>query len=1254
MRVLIIESNPTAAKRLGEALRRQPCFETIIASGVETGLDHIGRESIDCVILPTSLPDWKDAATNISDTWPDLPILLIGSVSSLDRDRIESKGSAPLFVVPRNAPTADLVAAVREAVAKGELGRVTKLLARGVFVGRGAEIAVLRESVDKCLSGHGGCCVVEGDAGVGKTSLARQIESYAAARDVRVLWGRCHPHEGAPPYWMWMQVLRAAIESAPVEDVRADLGAGAAVICELLPELAERIGSSVSASDAVAERSSFQLFTDVCSFLIRSARRRPTLIVLDDVHWADPSSLLLLDMLARDLANSRMMVLSIHCDLELRNNPAAAATIARLQHQTKVRLQGLSQTEVKEVVGLISAQKVPESFARALYEHTDGNPFFIAGILQLLVREKVLFHDGARWTARANPEQMRMPSEACEILSRRLAQVSERCRSVLAVGSLVGRQFSLETLAHLTGDPIEDVCALVDEAITAGLVSRVGGPVRDCAFAQAMVTDFLYNELPMLTRADLHRRLGLYLEQKYAGDLDRYAGSLAHHLLRTRDPESQERAQTYALRAAEYASRLLAHAEAARYYEIALRALAPGVEAEGQRRLEILLRASDCWWKAGATEQARKTAGEAADIARASGEPATFARAALAYAGQLQGFGAVVCEPVVVALLDEALDRLGEGASDLHALLKGRLAEELTFSADERRRCQALGSEAVVMARASGDPRVLASVLKNLHWALWKPEEAERRLELADEVIGLAAAARDAAMEFDGHLFRCLAMIELADAAAAQEELAVCRRLAQQLRQPYNSWLVASASVCLAFVRGRVDDIEFLAQEARRLGEDAQSPNAALFHDVQLSHLSWLRGDFEEIFRIAERLATYPLVRNGLETGLAVIFREQELRDETRIQFEALAVDDFARMPRDVTWVMGLTFLAEACAYLGDAERAAKLYDLLQPFAAQIVVLVPVVAYGPASHYLGLLAATKGNTDLAAHHYEEALAICTRTGMAQARARTLAAYAELLLDEEPERARALLKECIGICGSLGLNVLHERADAFLERCDRATELAAAHKVDPLMNGAASAPARPDQADMAEGITARVIYFQRHGAVHRLDRNGDVSYLKAVRGFEYIRCLIERKNQWIDILDLEEMANPGVQLVLYSSKGEMLDMGAIKDFRKRIKFLKGEMEDAHANNEFRREAAARELQDQIREELKKTMGLNGKSHDFTNPLDRLRQRIQKAITTAKDMIRLVDPKLAEHLDTNVKTGYFCCYVEDALSPIIWKL
>jgi tetratricopeptide (TPR) repeat protein len=667
---------------------------------------------------------------------------------------------------------------------------------------------------------------------------------------------------------------------------------------------------------------------------------------------------------------------------------------------------------VKQQIGTISNQKVPLRFARTLHQHTEGNPFFVEEILRLLIEEGVIYHDGGRWTARSTPEEMPIPGGAREILFRRLAHVSDDCRDILSLASVIGRKFELESLIHLSTETIERTCELLDEAVGARVIERLRGPVRDYVFCQAMVRDLLYESLPTLTRAGLHGRFAEHMETIHEADLDHHASSLAHHFLRTADPEALAKAHEYALRAATRAAALMAHEEAARHYETALQALPSLSNGNMAKRFETLLKAAASWWRAADGGRARRVALEATEIARSRGDTVDSARAALAYAGQLPGFGAIVCDPTVVHLLEEALVGLADTESGLQALLMGRLAEEITFS-DERERRSLLGKQAVEVARRSGDPSVLASVLKNRQWALWTPENVEGRLEQADEVIRLAGATHDKSMAFEGHLFRCLAKLELAAMPAVQEEMAACSRIAYELRQPYSLWLVTVARACIAFSQGRLHQIEDLAHQALELGEQAQNPNAALFHDVQLAHLYWLRGQFAELAQIAQKIGSeYPRLNSALQCALAAIFSEQGLTDMAREQFESLAVDDFKRLPRDVTWAMSLTLLAVACAFLGDTKRASRLYELLRPFEHRVVVLAPVVPWGPSCHYLGLLAATMGDAGLARRHYDDALAMSTRLGMAQWLARTQLAYAELLLSQPDatERAQTLLEQ----------------------------------------------------------------------------------------------------------------------------------------------------------------------------------------------------------------------------------------------------
>jgi hypothetical protein len=249
----------------------------------------------------------------------------------------------------------------------------------------------------------------------------------------------------------------------------------------------------------------------------------------------------------------------------------------------------------------------------------------------------------------------------------------------------------------------------------------------------------------------MHRRCGEYLEATHASELGLHVSALTYHFLRASDPEARAKAHHYAMRAAARAENLLAHEQAARHYETALQALSANGGAEIVVRLEVLLKANECWWRAGESGQARRVAIVAAEISHETGRAEDFARAALAYAGRLQGFGAVACDHSVLRFLEEALDLLGAGESGLHARLLGRLAEEITFSEEHTRRDR-LALQSVEMARRSGDRDALAAVLKNMHWALWTPEKIESRLELADEILGLATIASDPAMLFEGHL----------------------------------------------------------------------------------------------------------------------------------------------------------------------------------------------------------------------------------------------------------------------------------------------------------------------------------------------------------------------------------------------------------------------------------------------------------------------------------------------------------------------
>ena len=929
------------------------------------------------------------------------------------------------------SPTAE---AVREAIATREVSRVSSRLARGVFAGRAAELAALRAAVDDVLTGRGRLVLLEGQPGIGKTTLARAVGAYAEAHSMDVVWGRC---DGA-------RVLRASLAGgfrscAPVPRMarpaaRGSRSAPRGPRSRQLPTWRSGCADRFLAGLWSIDRWRFRFFDGVALLLKNAARRRPMLVVLDDLHWADCSSLLLLQFVIRELSDSPVLVLCAYRDAELVANDVAAKGVAELRSEAAtLHLRGLSENEVRAQIGAISCQRVPSVFARAIFRRTEGNPFFVEEILRHLLEEGIVYHDGDGWTSSIAPDEIPLPDSIRELGERRLGHVSETGRDLLSVAAVIGREFGLDVIEHLTGLAADRLWELLEEAVRARIIVRIPGPLCTYIFRLPMVREALYELLPARRRNELHRRVGEHLEHMGSAEVDLHAAELAYHFLHSASREGADKAIDYASRAAARAVALLAHEEAARYYELALRALEGGGADEAELRGRLLLKASESWWRAGESHRARRSALLAAGIYRARGMRADLARAALTYAGQLPGIGGALYDPNVVRVLEESLVALGEGESGLHARIMGRLAEEIRFS-DEPERQRLLGRRALEMARRLGDAAVLAPVLKNMHSGLRMPEKVESRVALADEVLRLANVAGDDSLAFEGHLFHCFAKLELGDFPSASSALAACSRLAKSLKQPYLAWVTASAKVCFAFTQARLDEIETLVQKAFDVGEELQSPKVALFRDAQLAHLLWLRGRLDELTSLWQRLGReYPRLQPTLECAMAAVSGERGNEEEARARFELLAADGFVRLPRDGTWPQNMTFLAEACTLLRDEPRAARLYDLLRPLDGRFLVVVPILPWGAASHSLGRLAATMGRIDLAQRHFEDAMAVNASIGARHWLARTQMVYAEMLLDcgATSDRARAvtLLAQSAEISGGLGMDAFARRAQA---------------------------------------------------------------------------------------------------------------------------------------------------------------------------------------------------------------------------------
>ena len=250
------------------------------------------------------------------------------------------------------------------------------------FVGRQKEMAQLLDSLNDAISGQGRLVMLAGEPGIGKTRIAQELASHAETLGAQVLWGRCYEEEGAPPYWPWVQPLRSYIQQQAPEQLLAAMGPGSADIAEIVPEIRRKINGLETPPALEPEQARFRLFNSITTFLKNAAQSQPLMLVLEDLHWADQPSLLLLQFLAREMGGSRLLVVGTYRDVELSREHPLSATLAQLSREPGFRqevLRGLSRQDTGEFVEVGAGIRPPQGLVESIYLQTEGNPFFMGG-----------------------------------------------------------------------------------------------------------------------------------------------------------------------------------------------------------------------------------------------------------------------------------------------------------------------------------------------------------------------------------------------------------------------------------------------------------------------------------------------------------------------------------------------------------------------------------------------------------------------------------------------------------------------------------------------------------------------------------------------------------------------------------------------------------------------------------------------------------------------------------------------------------
>lgn len=796
-------------------------------------------------------------------------------------------------------------------------------------MGRDAALGIAGSALAGAVGGSGRLLLVAGEAGIGKTALVRAVAEDAALSGTRVVWASCPPGGGAPAYWPWAQVAR---------DLAGD-GALPAAVDPLLS------GAPLSAiTDHSVAR--FELYDGVSRALAESARAAPTVVVLDDLHWADQPSLDLLDAVARRLGGTRVLLVGTYRDVEA---PARLDRIAA--GADGLTLGGIDASAVADLVTTITATRPTAADAERLRERTGGNPLFVRELARLMVA------DGTGRTRAPG-----LPATVADTLLQRLERLSADCRTLLEVVA-VADSADPGLLARVADSDGDGVFELLTEAEMARVLVDRGTAARP--FAHDLFREAVLAGLGQADRRRIERSVADALVA-LAGTTPAPASRVAAHLVASlspapsTDPEDRDLAIAWTVRAAEEASARLGHEEAVRLYERCVD-LAPAPS------VAVLAGLGEAQMHAGVPEAASSLLAAAAQ-ARADGETHGLVRAAL----DLHQFGARGDHGELLALLEEAIAAVPADSVD-QALLLAALSRDRRHDYGTPLDALEPARRAVAIARGLDEPRVLAQCLLALHDATWRPGVAEPRLSIVDEMAAAAEAAGAPDLVAQATVLRAACLLESNDPRGLAELYDYCQQQ-EALGHARGRWEAASRRATLALITGAPAEALTYAQEAFELGQRIGIPDAFGVWGTLRWPLSLFLGSRTAIIELMV----------GIEID---VFRDCFIAAAHRADGDpamARSVASTIRWPVAHPGAIDLEFSAlgaDALAAAGPTGQVRACYDDLLPHAGTNVLVGGCASYwGPVDLYLGELAGTLGDRATARRHLGAAEAMATALG----------------------------------------------------------------------------------------------------------------------------------------------------------------------------------------------------------------------------------------------------------------------------------
>ncbi len=442
------------------------------------------------------------------------------------------------------------------------------------LIDRVEEMNLLRQAVDSAVRNEGGLVFLHGEAGIGKTRLTRELRAYAHLRGMQVVYGRCpalFSMDGVTPYALWSEVIRDYLENCNPEQLHRVIGSYPAEVAKLVPEISQKLRTVPQSFPISPEHEQYRLFEAVSQFITNISKEAPLLVILDDLQWTDPSSLLLLHYLARGVDKTSLLLLGAYRSTDIDSKHPLTPILSELNRERlpqSVSLKRMSLNDVSEMIKYMLGQDdVPAEFCRLVYEKTRGNPFFAEEVVKSLKEEEIIHRKNDKWEIR-EVTKIEFPEGVKSIIKTRISRLDDECQNVLTMASFIGNDFTFDGLCGVIGVEEDKLIEPMEKILKSGLVKEKIIQGEDMySFSDVMIRDAVHEEVSHMRHNRLHGVVGRALEKVYAEKIDEHFGELALHFL---EGGEKDKALDYFLKAGDRAASIYANDEAISYFQSAL------------------------------------------------------------------------------------------------------------------------------------------------------------------------------------------------------------------------------------------------------------------------------------------------------------------------------------------------------------------------------------------------------------------------------------------------------------------------------------------------------------------------------------------------------------------------------------------------------------------------------------------------------------------------------------------------------------